>query len=84
MQAKRILLFLICAALWSGGAVRAQDTVATPANEAGNAVDDAPEAGDDPGTTDTDAESYLDIEEDDFRPSEEIPADQSIDFPVDI
>lgn len=28
--------------------------------------------------------SYLDAEEEDFRPSEEIPADQSIPFPTDI
>ena len=32
----------------------------------------------------TDDESYLDIDEKDFRPSEEIPTDQSIAFPVDI
>ncbi len=28
--------------------------------------------------------SYIDAEDDDFRPSEEIPADQSIPFPTDI
>ena len=28
--------------------------------------------------------SYLDAEEEDFRPSEEVPADQSIAFPTDI
>jgi len=33
---------------------------------------------------DVDDGSYLDQEEDDFRPSEEIPADQSIPFPTDI
>ena len=33
---------------------------------------------------DVDDGSYLDAEEDDFRPSEEIPADQSITFPTDI
>jgi hypothetical protein len=32
----------------------------------------------------TDDESYLDIESEDFRPSEEIPTDQSIAFPTDI
>ncbi len=32
----------------------------------------------------TDDESYLDIDEKDFTPSEEIPTDQSITFPVDI
>ena len=31
-----------------------------------------------------DEESYLDIDEEDFRPSEEIGADQSIPFPTDI
>ena len=28
--------------------------------------------------------NYADVEEDDFRPSEDIPADQSIPFPTDI
>ena len=34
--------------------------------------------------TGLDDESYADIEDDDFRPSEDIPADQSIPFPTDI
>ncbi len=33
---------------------------------------------------DVDDGSYLDAEEKDFRPSEEIPADESIPFPTDI
>ena len=33
---------------------------------------------------DVDDGSYLDAEEEDFRPSEEVPADQSIPFPTDI
>ena len=33
---------------------------------------------------DVDDGSYIDAEEDDFRPSEEISADQSITFPTDI
>jgi len=39
-----------------------------------------------PDTDDIDVDdgSYLDGEEEDFRPSEEIPADQSIPFPTDI
>ena len=39
-----------------------------------------------PDTDDIDVDdgSYLDADEDDFRPSEEIPADQSIPFPADI
>ena len=32
----------------------------------------------------TDDDSYIDIEEEDFKPSEELPTDQSIDFPTDI
>ncbi len=32
----------------------------------------------------TDDDSYRDIDDEDFRPSEEIPADQSIAFPTDI
>ena len=39
------------------------------------------EAEDDPAPAD---ESYVDSEDDDFRPSEDIPADQSIPFPTDI
>ena len=34
--------------------------------------------------TGLDDENYADIEDDDFRPSEDIPADQSIPFPTDI
>ena len=33
---------------------------------------------------DVDDGSYLDAEEEDFRPSEEVPADESIPFPTDI
>ncbi len=33
---------------------------------------------------DLEEESYVDAADDDFRPSEEIPADQSIPFPTDI
>ena len=33
---------------------------------------------------DVDDGSYLDAEEKDFRPSEEVPADESIPFPTDI
>jgi len=33
---------------------------------------------------DVDDGSYLDADEEDFRPSEEVPADESIPFPTDI
>jgi hypothetical protein len=44
---------------------------------------DAEEPGED-RVLETDDESYLDIDEEDFTPSEEIPTDQSISFPIDI
>jgi hypothetical protein len=44
---------------------------------------EAEEPGEDP-VLETDDESYLDIDEEDFTPSEEIPTDQSISFPIDI
>ena len=60
------------------------------APEAGTATETEQPA-EEPAATDderelpeVDDESYLDIEEDDFRPSEEIPTDQSISFPTDI
>ena len=34
--------------------------------------------------SDLDDQTYADSEDDDFRPSEDIPADQSIPFPTDI
>ena len=44
----------------------------------------ASEDAEDEDAIEIDDESYIDIEEDDFRPSEEIDADQSIPFPTDI
>lgn len=69
-----VLIFLSVAPVW------AQDSEADP--EA--AVTEEAEEQDSAAEDDVDAESYVDTEEDDFRPSEEIPADQSIDFPTDI
>ena len=51
------------------------DTIATPQEQ----IED--EEQDD---ADLDEENYRDAEEDDFRPSESISADQSIAFPTDI
>jgi len=59
----------------------------TPTEEA---EDPANDAADDAETDvvnevlETDDESYRDIDDEDFTPSEEIPADQSIAFPTDI
>lgn len=54
---------------------------------AGNAENaaQAPTDDDDPkDSVEINDESYLDIDEEDFTPSEEIPTDQSITFPTDI
>jgi len=51
------------------------DTIETPQEQ----IED--EEQDDP---DLDEDNYLDAEEDDFRPSETVSADQSIAFPTDI
>jgi hypothetical protein len=49
---------------------------------------DEPEPAQTEASEEEDAEldegSYVDAEDDDFRPSEDIPADQSIPFPTDI
>lgn len=46
---------------------------------------EAAEADEDEDTLpEIDDQSYLDADEEDFRPSEEIPTDQSISFPTDI
>ncbi len=87
------ILAICIVAVLAAHAGRAQE--ADPAGT--DAGDEPPEVGaeaaipddtaEDDGTADTDDTdpgSYLDIEEDDFRPSEEVPADQSIDFPTDI
>jgi hypothetical protein len=51
------------------------------ATDAETVPDDGEDGGD---VLETDDESYLDIEQDEFKPSEEIPLDQSIAFPTDI
>ncbi len=53
---------------------------ASPGNEDEPTATAEPEADD----ADLDEESYLDAEDDDFTPSEDIPADQSIAYPTDI
>lgn len=72
-----LLLFGLAAALpgW------AQDSAPEnpPADEAAAAEEESDEE-----EVDVDDGSYIDAEEEDFRPSEVVPADQSIDFPTDI
>jgi hypothetical protein len=83
----RIVLLLLVLAL--GPVSNAQET--TPEQD-----DSSEPATQDPSPNDVDAEledelqneledeSYIDAKQDDFRPSEEIPLDQSIAFPTDI
>jgi hypothetical protein len=66
-------------------------------SQAGWAQDAEPDAGDDEAAAETttdaeddidvsdiESESYADAEEEDFVPTEDIPADQAIPFPTDI
>jgi hypothetical protein len=66
-------------------------------SQAGWAQDAEPEAGEDEAAAETtteteddidvsdiESESYADAEEEDFVPTEDIPADQAIPFPTDI
>lgn len=82
-ELRRVLLLLTaCLALgavaWSQDDETAEETAAA-ADETATA-----DAGDEEEAPATDDESYIDIEEEDFRPTEEIDADQSIPFPTDI
>ncbi len=66
----------------SAGATEGDDAAAEPLPaEPATGTDDS---ADQERVLETDDESYLDIDEKDFTPSEEIPTDQSISFPVDI
>ena len=59
----------------------------TQANESSTDEESTDEESTDEESTEeieVDEGSYIDAEDDDFRPSEEIPADQSIPFPTDI
>lgn len=80
---------MLIALMWVATAIErpllAQDTSAD--DEQGTEIEAAEKATEGRGEEEappTDDESYLDIDEEDFTPSEEIPADQSIAFPTDI
>ena len=62
----------------------AQDTELLEETSEEAAAEDSPVQGTEADDIDVNDGSYLDEEEEDFRPSEEIPADQSIPFPTDI
>lgn len=57
------------------GQPAAETAVDESADDSGDSADEIEELED---------ESYLDAEEEDFTPSEELPTDQSIPFPTDI
>ncbi len=62
----------------------AQDTELPEETSEEDAAEDSPVRDTEADDIDVNDGSYLDEEEEDFRPSEEIPADQSIPFPTDI
>ena len=74
------LTFLVCVAFASVS--WAQDT--NTADEVVEEVEVTDSQELDAEDVNVDDGSYLDADEEDFRPSEEIPADQAISFPTDI
>jgi hypothetical protein len=62
------------------------ETEATEVTEAPSAADEPvePVEPDEAAEPVVDDEYYQDVDDEDFRPSEDIPADQSISFPTDI
>ncbi len=80
----RLLPILLMALLLSQSG-RAQETEPDAANaDEQAATESEPDSEDEIDVTDIESESYADAEEEDFVPSEEIPADQAIPFPTDI
>ena len=77
-----VLIVMFAVTAWS------QDTGTdtTETEETNTEIDeqDDEDNKDEEDDSDLDDQSYVDGDEDDFRPSEDIPADQSIPFPTDI
>ena len=87
MRDIRIYLLMLLGGLALGAQALPQDD--TESDEETTAEAGPAEAAETPENDDDeelviDEESYVDIEEEDFRPTEEIDADQSIPFPTDI
>ena len=81
----RILLITFLVSLTATiGLAQDADDADVDAAETESEAENVSDAEDGEPRTTSDDESYLDIDEEDFRPSEEIPADQSITFPTDI
>ena len=79
----RIAVTLILTAAPSAW-LAAQQAEDPPAEDAAESASESESVVDDAEEVEIDETSYLDTEEEDFRPSEEIGADQSIAFPTDI
>jgi hypothetical protein len=73
------LLLLASASAWAQDSAPAEEADAPEATETADEASDARE-----DDLDLDEESYADAEEEDFVPTEDIPADQAIPFPTDI
>ncbi len=84
MRANKVLLLSLLLALHP--VAFAQDDPEPEESEAADAiVDEEPPAEQEADEVfETDDEAYIDIDEEDFVPTEEIPTDQSIPFPTDI
>jgi len=78
------LLFslILTGSIWAQSTDSDDDPAA--ATEAADTAEEAPVAAKEQDETDADDENYADIEDDDFRPSEDIQSDRSISFPTDI
>ena len=71
--------------LFAGAGAWAQDSAPEDEAESPQSREVAEEAAaDEEDDLDLDEESYRDAEEEDFVPTEDIPADQAIPFPTDI
>ena len=85
MHGMKLLVFCVAWLLFALAPANSQDD----AENAADTDDTEVAAGDEESDVvsevlETDDDSYRDIDDEDFRPSEEIPADQSIAFPTDI
>jgi hypothetical protein len=74
-----ILLLAVATCAWAQDSDPDDQAESRPSQEAQESAAD--EQDDD---SDLDDESYRDVEEEDFVPTEDIPADQAIPFPTDI
>lgn len=81
-----LIAFLFC--IFLAGPSRAQDAETDKADVADATAESeeatSADADDEESDVIVDDGSYLDAEDDDFKPSEEISADRSISFPTDI